>query len=98
MATQKLIAIKEFCVHHQIPADLILQMEQFEMVELVWIKRTGYIPAKSLSGLEQILRIYQDLQINLEGIQAVLHLLDKLEEKEAALQKLRDQLMFYSRS
>ena len=96
MAAQKLIAVKEFCVYHRIKTDLILELHRNEMIELVWVKRTGYIPEKSLQPLEQILRLHQDLQINLEGIQTVLHLLNSLAKKEAELIKLRNQLNFYA--
>jgi len=96
MAAQKLIAVKEFCVHHRIKTDLVLELHRNEMIELVWVKRTGYIPEKSLPSLEKILRLHRDLQINLEGIQTILHLLGRLEENQAELTRLRNQLEFYS--
>jgi len=96
MAAPKLIAVKEFCLHHQVKTDLILEMYSHEMLELVWIKRTVYIPEKNLPQLEKMIRLHRDLQLNLEGIQTVLQLLHSLEKKEAELQKLHNLLEFYT--
>ena len=96
MATQKLIPVKEFCVHHHIKPALIQEFYNHEMIELVWVKRTGYIPQKSLQPLERMLRLHNELQINIEGIQTILHLLSNIEKKETELQKLRNLLEFYT--
>ncbi|CAN5807608.1 hypothetical protein BH11BAC4_BH11BAC4_16840 [soil metagenome] len=96
MATQKLIAVKEFCGHHNIKAALILELYKQEMIELVFIKRTGFIPETSLQSLEKIIRLHQELDINIEAVQIILYLLANLEKKEAELQQLRNQLDFYA--
>lgn len=95
MASQKLIAVKEFCLYHQIQIALILELESHDLVELVWVKRTSYIPEKNLPLLEKILRLYNELDINTAGIQTILQLLHTIESKEIELQKLRNQLEFY---
>jgi hypothetical protein len=96
VASQKLIAVKEFCVHHHISTDFIFSLQQNEMIELVTIKRTHYINESNLSNLEKIIRLYNDLQINIEGIQTIFHLLASIEKKESELTKLRNKLAFYS--
>ncbi|MEO6670938.1 MAG: chaperone modulator CbpM [Ferruginibacter sp.] len=96
MAAQKLVAIKEFCLHHNISNDLINQLHQYEIIELVTVKRTRFIAEKNLQSLEKIVRLYNDLQVNVEGIQTILHLLASLEKKEAELYTLRNQLEFYN--
>ncbi len=96
MATQKMIAVKEFCKYHNINSDLIVTLNQNELIELITIKRTHYIPGKNLHALEKIVRLYNDLHVNIEGIQTILHLLSQLEEKEAQIAEIRNQLEFYT--
>ncbi len=96
MAIQNLIAVKEFCAHHDISAEFLLDLQHNEIIELVTIKRTSFIDTKQLPSLEKAIRLYRDLQINVEGIQTILQLLSTIERKELELNYLRNQLDFYS--
>ena len=96
MAARKLIAVKEFCTLHKVRYEFISELHRNDMIELVMVKKTGYIPHKYLSDLEKMVRLYNDLHINIEGIQTILHLLSRLEDKETELKNLRNQLEFYS--
>jgi hypothetical protein len=96
MATKKLIAVKTFCQYHNISHDFILDLHRNELIELVMIKRTRYIPETQLHELERILRIYNEFNVNIEGLQIVLHLLSSLQKKEAALTALKNHLAFYN--
>ena len=96
MAAKKLIAVKEFCAYHHISTELVHELYRNEVIELVMIKRTGYIAEKNLSHFEKVVRLYNDLQVNIEGIQTILHLLTHIEKKEAEITRLRNQLHFYT--
>ena len=96
MATQKRVAVKEFCLHHNIAIDFIDELHHNDVIQLVMVKRSRYIPAKNLHSLEKIVRLYNDLNINFEGIQTILHLLSTLEKKEVELTDLRNRLAFYT--
>ena len=95
MATNKLIAIREFCKHHDISTEFIFELYQHDMVELVKVKRTDYIPSGCLHKLEKIIRLHHDLDIIVPGIQTVLHLLSTIEKQENEIKKLRNKLEFH---
>jgi len=95
MAAQKLIAVKEFCIHHNIGREFIINLHNNELIELVTVKRTLYIPETGLQLLEKIIRMHNELQINIEGIQTILQLLSSIDKKEKELTSLRNQLSFY---
>ena len=95
MAAQKLIGVKEFCVHHNISSDVVKQLQKLELIELVVVKRTSFIPGDKLPVLEKMVRLYADLDINIEGVQAIVWLLSRLEEKEKEIIALRNRLDFY---
>ena len=96
MAIQKLIAVKEFCAHHDISAEFLFDLQHNEIIELVTIKKTSFIDVKQLPSLEKVIRLYRDLQINVEGIQTILQLLSTIERKELELNYLRNPLDFYT--
>jgi chaperone modulatory protein CbpM len=95
MATKKMIAVKEFCSHHNISVEFVEELYFNEMIELEKVKRKSFIAEKDLQHLEKAVRLHNELHINIEGIQTILHLLSSLEKKEAELKTLRNQLAFY---
>ncbi|HMJ45899.1 MAG TPA: chaperone modulator CbpM [Ferruginibacter sp.] len=95
MANIKLVAAKTFCSHHNISYEFISQLQQNDLIEVVKENRTYYIPYEQLEKLEKMVRLYRDLDINPEGIQTVIYLLEQLHEKEKEIIRLRNRLVFY---
>lgn len=95
MAAKKLIPVKEFCVLHNISSELVVEFSQHDLIELVVVEKKRYIPEKQLQMLEKMIRLHRELQINLEGIETILYLLQRLEQKDAALKALQAKLDFY---
>lgn len=95
MATEKLVAVKEFCLHHNIQAAFIEELSHHGIIEIVRVKRSGYIPVKNLEMLERVVRIYTQLDVNPPGIATILQLLSQLNRKEEELLELRNELEFY---
>lgn len=95
MATGKLVAVKDFCLHHNIEVAFIEELSHHGIIEIVRVKRSGYIPMKNLETLERVIRLYNDLEVNPPGIATILQLLSQLSNKEAELLALRNELEFY---
>jgi len=96
MATNKLVAAKSFCLHHKIRYEFITQARDHDLIEVVTENKACYIPYEQLEKLEKMVRLHHELEINLEGIQAIMHLLDQLNQKEKELAKMKNMLAFYS--
>ena len=97
MATGKQVAAKSFCLHHNIQYEFIRQAKEHDLIEVVMEEKTCYIPFTQLEKLEKIVRLYNELDINFEGIETIFHLLDKLEEKEKELRRVNNLLEYYSK-
>jgi len=95
MPASKLISVKEFCHHHQVETELIMAFESHNLIALVKEKRSYYIPNQSLALAEKLLRLHLELGINLEGLEVLLPLLDRLEKSNQELNELRIRLDFY---
>ena len=74
------IPVEEFCMHYQIEQSFVMNLYESGLVEIATIEETGCIPANQLSSLEKFVRLYYELQINVEGIEAITHLLERIKE------------------
>lgn len=55
----------------------------------------GYFPADQLAALERYAHLYYDLSINVAGIDAIRHLLERMEHMQNEIRRLENELRFY---
>jgi hypothetical protein len=95
MAKEYLIAIEEFCTSHGIEISFISSLQQTGMVQIKTIKETGFIDAGQLQNLEKLIRLYYELDINLEGIETITHLLQRIDSMYDEITDLKNRLRLY---
>jgi uncharacterized small protein (DUF1192 family) len=95
MQEQVLISADEFCTYHNIEYSFMRNLQELGMIEIVTRQEGNYIPEKHLEKLERILRLHQDLEINLEGIDAITHLLQRISLLQSEITRLRNRLRLY---
>src|SRR5258708_24978164 len=95
MQTQHLISAEEFCIHHQVEYSFINSLHQFGLIEIKTIEETRFIDTEKLSELEKFVRLHYDLDINLEGIEAITFLLQKVEGLQDEINALKNKLNLY---
>jgi hypothetical protein len=95
MKSENLIALNEFCLHHNIEISFISSLEQNGLIEIQTIKETGFIEAGQLHQLEKIVRLFYELDINLEGIDTINHLLNRINSLHSEIIVLKNRLALY---
>lgn len=95
MKTEKLIPIKQLCSHYEVEMSFFKQLNEHGLIEVMNIKRTMYIRPEKITEVERIMRLYHELEINIEGIDVIFNLLQKLNAKENELYLLRNRLSIY---
>ena len=95
MQTEKLIAINDVCINHNIEISFISSLQQNGLIEITTIKETGFIVAEQLQQLEKFIRLYYELDINLEGIDTITHLLQRIKFLQDEIIELKNRLSFY---
>jgi chaperone modulatory protein CbpM len=95
MRTKNLIAVNEFCVSHDIDVSFITSLHDAGLIEIISIKEQVFIEREQLSQLEKIIHLYFELDINLEGIETIAHLLRKIESLLNEINMLRNHLQLY---
>jgi hypothetical protein len=95
MDTQNLIPAADFCMNHNVEVSFIHVLQQNGLVEFTTIEEMEYIQPEQLQQLEKIIRLHYELDINLEGIETVIHLLERIDSMHREINTLRNRLRFY---
>ena len=95
MRKEHLISAIEFCANHEIEISFISSLHETGLIEVIQIEETEYIDESQLVQLEKIVRFYYDLGINLEGIETINHLLDRMNDMQVEIMALRNRLRLY---
>jgi len=95
MQTKYLIAIDDFCANHKIDISFISSLQKTGLIEITTIEDSGFIAADQLLELEKYVRFYYELDINLEGIETVTYLLQKINNLQNEIKTLNNKLRLY---
>lgn len=95
MRLEDFISVTDFCANHNISHALIVELKEYGLVEIIEKRDTLYIPLKELPKTEKILRLHSDLGINFEGVEVITQMLDRMEEMQDEMQRLRNRLRLY---
>jgi len=95
MQKEFLIAADELCASHNIDISFISLLHQNGLIEITTVKNIMFIEVDQLQELEKFIRFYYDLDINLEGIETVNHLLKRIDSLQNEVLMLRNRLRLF---
>jgi len=95
MESEQMIVLEEFCTSHQVEVSFVRTLEEHGLIETIIVNETLCIQENELSKLEQIVRLHQELNINSEGVDAIINLLKRIEKMQNEITILRNKLNFY---
>jgi hypothetical protein len=95
METQELIIVDIFCQEYQIEINLINDLESFGLIETIVHNENKYLDKNQLVYVEKIIRLHNDLNINKEGIEIILDLLEKEKQLLLEIKYLKNRLGLY---
>ncbi|WP_455672164.1 chaperone modulator CbpM [Phocaeicola sp.] len=90
-----LIIIKDYCNRCQVDPAFIVELEEDGLISIQVIDEERYIPVSQLAELERYTHLYYDLSINIAGIDAIQHMLKRIENLQREVRSLRNELGFY---
>lgn len=95
MAGENLIPANEFCSRLNIEISFIQSLQEYGLIEVMTIEGSGFIEEEQLEDIEKMVRLHYDLQINLEGIDAIHHLLEQMKDLQHQMASLKNRLRLY---
>jgi len=87
-----LVATTDICTYHEVEYTFISSLSEAGLVELKVVNHTTYIPESELQKLERMIRLHNELEINIAGIEAITHLLERVEQMQEEMRMLRNRL------
>ena len=98
MKTDHLIPLDVFCISHDIEISFISSLHEAGLIEVTTIEEAGFLNSEQLQQLEKYIRFYYELNINLEGIDAIKNLLNRVNTMHDEITALRNRLRLYETS
>ena len=97
MQTENLIAVNEFCIHHNIEISFISSIQKTGLIEFIIIEEVLFVDTDQLRQLEKIANLYYELDINLEGIETIDYLLQRIGSLQDEITLLQNRLRLYEK-
>lgn len=94
MKKSKLVHIEQVCTHFNVEVSFIQSLHELGHIELIDESNDFYIIEDHLKSLESLIYFHTELQINLEGIDAIAHLLKKIENLQNELAVVKNKWSF----
>jgi hypothetical protein len=95
METNNLIRIEHFCTHHNVEISFISSLHEMGLIDIVVLDENPYLSHEQLRDIEKMVRFHYDLDINLEGIEAISILLKQIEELQKELNTTKNKLSLF---
>jgi hypothetical protein len=95
MKKEKMISAKEFCLYHNIDLAFIHSLKESGLIDVVSIKMEAFIEESQLRHLENLMRLKQEMDINMEGIETITYLLRRINVMQIHIVQLNNRLKFY---
>lgn len=94
MKASNLLMISEICIYHNVDPDFVSSLLNAGLVKAAGKSDENLIPVTELQKLEKLINLHR-LDINLAGIEAIIHLLERVEKLHEDMQGLRNRLSMY---
>jgi hypothetical protein len=95
MQSEDLIPASEFCIHYNTEFTFVQSLHQFGLIEITTIESTAFIQTSQLHELEKFVRFHDEMGINLEGIEAIHNILQRTNDLQHEINRLKNRLQMY---
>ncbi len=95
MQKQSIISVATLCTRYGVPETFFYSLREFDLLETIQQEGEEFIEATHLQWIEKMIRLHYELDINLEGLDAISTLLKQVWRLQQENQELRDKLNLY---
>lgn len=95
MKLEELISTDELCSRYRVERTFISSLYESGLIEVITVEQKDYVHYDRIRDFEKMHRLHYELNINLEGLEAVQHLLKQLKKLQKQNLQLRNRLNIY---
>jgi hypothetical protein len=92
MKQENLIPAIDFCQFHNIEYSFIHLLDNAGLIQIISIKDADFIQEEEMKKLEKLIRLHYDLEINIEGIETIEHLIENIIHLQNKVLQLQNKL------
>lgn len=95
MENDELIRVEVICSSYNVEPSFMDALFESGLIEVTMIEDTRFVDLSKMNDLEKMIRLHYDLDINLEGIETISHLLDRMYRLQDEINLMRNRLRFF---
>lgn len=95
MNLEDLIPTDEICTRYEVEHTFVRALSESGLIHTVTFKKTSYVHCDEISEFEKLRRLHYELNINLEGLEAIQNLLDQVKNLQDQNLQLKNRLHIY---
>lgn len=95
MDPKEYITITEICSCYEVDDSFIRTLNEYGLVQIVTIEEKPVLPQEQVRDVEKMIRMHYDLNINIEGIDAISNLLHRVADLQDEVRILQNRLRRY---
>ena len=95
MPDEEIISLETFCSYYQVERSFIETLESHGLISISYRENQRFIFREDVVELEKYSRMYYELNINVQGIDALNHLLEKIKQLQQEAESLKARLRIY---
>ncbi len=95
METNNLILAAQFCTYHNVEVSFITALHNVGLIEIIVVEDNQYLSLEQLKDIEKMIQFHYELNINIEGIDAIANLLKQINGLQQELAVVKNKLRLY---
>jgi hypothetical protein len=95
MGKQDLISTQILCKYYNVPTSFIDMLHNHDLIEVKLIENDIFISKTQIRDVEKLMRLHYELNINIEGIDAIFNLLKQVKSLKKEIITLNNKLNIY---
>ena len=95
MNTENLILLKTVCTHYKVELSFFTHLNEIGLIEIQIIEQSPYVREDQMYDIERMIRLHHELDVNIEGIDVVFNLLEKIDDLKKDLIATKNRLRLY---
>jgi chaperone modulatory protein CbpM len=95
MNMENLIPIPVLCAHYEVEMSFFTNLNEMGLLEIKTIESKQYIDSVAIYEIEKMIRMHQELDVNIAGIDVVFNLLQKIDGLQNELTAIKNRLRLY---
>ena len=83
------ISVEQLCTSYSIETSFLQELHEHGLIELSWSGKEIFIDDEQISNVEKYMRMHYELEINIPGIEAITHLLHRMQHLQQEIKRLQ---------